>query len=197
MQKISSIGHACFYHTLLKEVTLPQNVSQIWDYAFPDGTILHFRLPEGIFTIRFAVNDWKNHQDEEFLLAFLCDNSVYTSGMDRLESREEIFQAMKKSSYKFLLAAFMMQYHPELEFYQNYGRRSIKKIMKLLIDSQDSEAIQNLLNTGYVTKKNIDEFITYALDNQKHEMQILLMNWKHEKFPAESVEKQVQKKFKL
>ena len=196
-KKISSIGHACFYYTPLKEITLPQNTNQIWDYAFPDGTLLHFRLPEGNFNIRFNISDWKDRQDEEYLLAFLCDDSVYTSSMDILKSREEIFQAIKKGNYKFLLAVFMMQYHPESELYQAYVKRNIKKIMKLLIDTQDSGAVQNILDTGYITKKNIDEFINYALENQKHEMQILLMNWKHENIKTESIEKQVQKKFKL
>ena len=178
------IDIGAFEKCALKEVTLPQ-VRRLWKRAFDSDVILHIQFSDGIFVMPFG--EWESNRDENTVLRFL----------NHPEFREDYFQQIKKGNYKLFLAFFMMQYHPEQELYQNYVKRNIKKAVKLLIDSRDSEAVQNLLNTGYVTKKNIDELITYALDNQKHEMQILLMNWKHEMFPAESVEKQVQKKLKL
>ena len=178
------IDIGAFEKCALKEMNLPQ-VSCLYERAFDPDVILHIRTSDGIFTMQFG--NWENHKDEKLVLKFL----------NYPEYRENDFQQIKKGNYKLLLANFMMQYHPEQEVYQAYVKRNIKKYIKMLIDGQDSETIRNLLSTGYVTKKNIDELINYALEKKKHEMQILLMNWKHENIKAESIEKQISKKLKL
>ena len=41
--------------------------------------------------------------------------------------------------------------------------------------------IEKLLNTGFfITKKNIDKFIQYANQKQKHEIQLLLTDYKYQ-----------------
>ena len=166
----------------LKEVTLSLPI-QMAAFAFDRNVILHIRTNDGILTMPF--DDWAGNQDETYFIQFLESPS------------EEIFQNIRKTRYKILLAQYMLKYHPEQEFYQKYVKRNNRKIMKLFIDQQASDSIQNLLETGYITKKNIDELIIYALDKQKHEMQILLMNWKQKHIKSESIEKQISRKFRL
>ncbi len=176
------LGDWSFCCCSLKEVTFSLPL-QMGAFAFDKDVILHIRTDKGMLTMQFA--DWKNNQDEKFFIQFLESPS------------EERFQNLRKIRYRILLALYMMQYYPEQEFYQKYIKRNVKKTAKMLIDSQDSENIRLLMNAGCMTKKNIDELIAYALEQKQHEIQVLLMDWKYQNTETESIEKQVQKKFRL
>lgn len=53
--------------------------------------------------------------------------------------------------------------------------------MKALIDSGNLELIQVLLEkTDFVTKKNIDKFIQYAIDTKQQEIYLTLIHYKDE-----------------
>ena len=66
----------------------------------------------------------------------------------------------------------------------------------LFLDSLD--IFQRILGSGKIfTKDNIDEFIRYTAENQKHEFQIMLMNYKQEKGWYENIKSIIRNKFKL
>ena len=74
----------------------------------------------------------------------------------------------------------MVEHHPEQQIYQNYVKRSIKRIMENLITANEIDRIEKLLSFGYVTKKNIDHFIEFAITNEQHEIYLILLNYKNE-----------------
>jgi hypothetical protein len=56
-----------------------------------------------------------------------------------------------------------------------------------LIDSNDIETLSRLMaEKDFFTRKNIDECIQYAIENEKHEIYIMLVNYKAERFGMDS-----------
>jgi hypothetical protein len=74
------------------------------------------------------------------------------------------------------------------EFFHTYVKKNIKKAVKYLIDFEDVENVEKILKLGYVTKKNIDEFIEYAIEKEQHEIYLVLLNYKNDKIGFKSVE---------
>jgi hypothetical protein len=66
----------------------------------------------------------------------------------------------------------------------------LKQRVVYLIDFEDAENVDMILKLGYVTKKNIDEFIEYAIEKEQHEIYLILLNYKNEKIGFKSVEEQ-------
>jgi len=66
----------------------------------------------------------------------------------------------------------------------------------LFLDNLD--VFQKILDSEKIfTKNNIDEFIIYAAENQKHEFQIMLINYKQKKGWYEDTATIIRKKFEL
>jgi uncharacterized membrane protein YvbJ len=63
--------------------------------------------------------------------------------------------------------------------------------MKQAIENGDLERISQLLEkTDFVTEKNIDKFIEYAIEKEQHEIYVILLNYKKEHIGSKSVEEQ-------
>ena len=74
----------------------------------------------------------------------------------------------------------------------------LKENMEMCIFIDNIEVLRKLLDSGkFVTKKNIDKLIQYAIDKQKHEAQVTLTNYKEEKGWYEDTETALKKKFRL
>jgi uncharacterized membrane protein YvbJ len=70
-----------------------------------------------------------------------------------------------------------------------YIKKKFTKIVKQTIENGDLERINKLLEkTDFVTKKNIDEFIEYAIEKEQHEIYLVLLNYKNDKIGFKSVE---------
>ena len=61
---------------------------------------------------------------------------------------------------------------------RKYAKRNIVKITKFYMDIQETEGLQELLATGFITKSNIQKLIAYAIQGQYHEAYLLLLEYK-------------------
>jgi hypothetical protein len=62
---------------------------------------------------------------------------------------------------------------------KNYIKQNFSKIIKQLIENSDmARTIQLIEKTDFVTKRNIDEFIEYAIEKEQHEIYVILTNYK-------------------
>jgi hypothetical protein len=166
----------------LKSVTIPDSVTSIGCSAFESKTILTFKKNGGHFTIQLCTDwDYYGQKQIELLNRFIFETA------DILE-RQEIFSDMKKACYKLPLAIFMAMTEENDEFFHTYVKKNIKKAVKYLIDFEDVENVEKILKLGYVTKKNIDEFIEYAIEKEQHEIYLVLLNYKNDKIGFKSVE---------
>ena len=53
--------------------------------------------------------------------------------------------------------------------------------MDQIIEKGDTKLLGKIIEkTDFLTKKNIDKFITQAIDAKQHEIQLLLTNYKNE-----------------
>lgn len=93
---------------------------------------------------------------------------------------------MKKASYKIPLALFMMTAYDD-EFFKAYVKKSFAKVMTYIIDNNDVPMLLKIFETGFLSKKNIDNHINYAADNTQKggnpEIQKNLIRYKQENFP--------------
>lgn len=155
----------------LKRVKMPEYTGFIGKGAFQQDNVLYFPQPEGEMAIRLEYQ-WCEQKDEHLLLQFINTRDFCY--------REKIFSVLKTYSYKISVALFMTEYHPEQKIYPAYVRRNIKRIMENLIRESDIDGIEKVLAFGYVTKKNIDGLIDFAINHQKHEAYLTLLNYKNE-----------------
>ncbi len=155
----------------LKRVRMPEHIGFIGKGAFQAENLLCFPLPEGEMCVSVEYQ-WCEQRDEHLLLQFINASD--------LDYREKIFSILKAYSYKVAIALWMVEHYPEQQIYQAYVRRSIKRIMQNLIISGDIERIEKVLSFGYVTKKNIDSLLDFAISQQKHEAYLTLLNYKNE-----------------
>ncbi len=155
----------------LKRVEMPEHIGFIGKGAFGQDNVLYFPQPEGEMAVRLEYQ-WCEQRDEHLLLQFINTQDLHY--------REKIFSLLKTYSYKISVALFMAEYHPEQAIYLAYVKRNIKRIVENLIKESDIDRIEKVLTFGYVTKKNIDGLIDFAINHQKHEAYLTLLNYKNE-----------------
>jgi len=155
----------------LKRVEMPKHIGFIGKGAFQQKNQLYFPLPEGELCVELDYQ-WCEQRDEHLLLQFINTND--------LAYREKIFSVLKTYSYRASIALWMVEYYPEQKIYQAYVRRSIKRIMENFITANHLDRIEKLLAMGYITKKNIDHFLEFAIKHQQHEIYLTLLNYKNE-----------------
>ena len=60
-----------------------------------------------------------------------------------------------------------------------YIKENFAEMFTFLIDHDDAGTVQKVIDSGiFLTKRNIDEYIRYAIDNKHHEIQVMLTNYK-------------------
>ena len=70
---------------------------------------------------------------------------------------------------------------------QAYIKKNFSKIIRYWIDKNDYQKVKELVQSGaFITKRNIGGIIEYAIENTQKggnmEIQVMLMNYKNEKF---------------
>lgn len=169
---IGTMAFHCCYS--LKELTIPESVTHIEPLAFGNWlntiTLTFIRNHRNIKIILH--NPWNSYTAEEHLADFI-ESPCFKN-----------FSALKP---EFKVPLAVGYYETDEQIYA-YLKRSIKRAIAFAIDAGDSELLTDLLKTEFITKKNIDFMIQYAIeDMQKYgnpEFQIMLMNYKHEYFPS-------------
>ncbi len=165
---IIGISEFALSNKWIKSVEIPESVEYIGNLAFNKGTNLI--LKKGDIKVRIKLlGDWNRKADEKAFATFFND---------RIKKN---FSEINKSAYKIPMALFMTLANFEEEsVFKGYVKRNIRRVVKYLIDNGDVENLVKLLPFGFVTAKNIDDLVVYANDKKQTEMQIKLMNYKHD-----------------
>jgi len=170
-ENVTSIGKGAFWGCKsLTDITIPESVKSIGSLAFNRGTKMTFTENGISYTIK--LEDYWNYNAEEKRL----NNFVFEK--DNIK-RQKIFTDMKKASYKIPLALFMMSAYDD-EFFKAYVKKIFSKTMAYIIDNNDMSMLLKIFETGFLTKKNIDKHINYAVG--KTELQEALMRYKQDNF---------------
>lgn len=92
------------------------------------------------------------------------------------------FSVKMNHDVKYAVIASILRNQHEDETLNAYIRKNFSKMFKYLIDHDDVEAVTAIINSGkFLTKRNVDKHIQYAIDNGHFEIQVLLMNYKADK----------------
>ena len=82
--------------------------------------------------------------------------------------------------YKYII---IFDYYCDTENEEAYAylKRIISKFMAQIIENGDTELLKRIIEkTDFLTKKNIDKFITQSIESNQIEIQTLLTNYKNE-----------------
>ena len=187
---VTSIGSEAFLSCMsLTDITIPNSVTQIGDRAFWNcARLTSITIPESVtsigdkifynckrlFNIRILISP-----EKFFIVA--KDDKVEKN----IEKIGRILQARKMDvnikislNLKFPLAVTLVELCDNTEA-KVYLKKMLTKGMRVLTDSDNLELIKVILEkTDFITKKNIDKYIQYAIDNQQQEIQQTLIHYK-------------------
>ncbi len=154
----------------IKEFTLPPNLEKIAIYAFYGSErLLKFHLADGVF--RVQMNDIYQNQDNTALLKkFLCERNP--------EQKRILFSRIDDAKYKAAIAYYLLHLGQENDEIRKYAKRNVTRVAKFRMDSHDADGLKEVLESGFVTKSNIQKLIDYAIQNQYHECYLLLLEYK-------------------
>lgn len=156
----------------LKEITLPENLEAIDSYAFygPER-LMKFRLADGIF--RVCMQDiYQKQNDTDLLKEFLCEKNPV--------KRKHLFAMTGDTKYRSAMAYYLIQCSQADDEIRKYARRNITKTAKFYMEYQETEGLQELFATGFVTKANIEKLLEYAISHKYHESYLLLLEYKNQ-----------------
>lgn len=146
------------------DVVIPDGVTSIGNGAF-----------SGCQNIKIAVSDEKY---------FVVDD-YKESGKDIVAVKEMLRTGKMDTEVKmplcmkFQMAVEMIDLHDNAEA-KAYVKKMLTKGVKMLIDSGNLQLIQVLLGkTNFVTKKNVDKYIQYAINRKQQEIYLDLIRYKN------------------
>ena len=154
----------------LRAFTLPPNLEKIDIYAFYGSErLLKFHFPEGTF--RVQMNDiYQNQNDTALLKKFLCERNP--------EQKRILFRRISDTKYKAAIAYYLLHICQADDEIRKYSKRCATRVAKFRMDTQDTDGLKEVLESGFITKSNIQKLIDYAIQNQYHECYLLLLEYK-------------------
>jgi hypothetical protein len=174
---VTSIGNYAFFGCeSLTSVTIPNSVTSIGSEAFRGCKSLTNLVLENKNGLKINIKE-------------ICEaNASIGKAMDMLLTKDFSRKFSYKVKFKLIMDFF---FQTDDEDAKAYIKKNFTKIMKQAIENGDLERISQLLEkTDFVTEKNIDKFIEYAIEKEQHEIYVILLNYKKEHIGSKSVEEQ-------
>ncbi|MBR0483420.1 MAG: leucine-rich repeat domain-containing protein [Oscillospiraceae bacterium] len=170
-ETVTRIGEGAFSGCeSLKELLLPPNLESVGEYAFYGSErLMNFRLSNGVFRVRMR-DIYQNQQDTSLLKKFLCEKHS--------AQKRNLFSCTEDAKYKSAMACYLLISGQADEEVRRYARKNITRTAKFYMDNQETEGLQELLSTGFITKSNIGKLLEYAIASRYHESYLLLLEYK-------------------
>ncbi len=178
-------------------VIVPDTVKTIAQCAFyNDPKLEKLVIPPHILNLDGAIIGCRN------LKTITCEGFTFSANPNktylfiRMLSQRDFSPRMALNiKYRFLWELFdSRQDDPELNA---YIKKHFLKMCQFLIDENQISVMKKLFSIGWIHKRNIDKLISYAIDHQKTEMQILLMDYKNTHIGYDDTGTIIKKKFAL
>lgn len=178
----------------LERITIPDIIKYIEREVFGNcKNLTSITLPDSIESI---------HNDAFFNCVNLTDLTIITNinkikvnlshkgNMNTIKTLKNILSLVRnkdfsarldlKIKYKLIIDYFFATGNNVSEY---YIKKNFSKIMKKCIEDNDTDRINKVLeNSDFITKRNIDKFITYAIEKKKQDIFIILTSYKNKTF---------------
>lgn len=164
---LNSIGNWAFACCKsLTSIMIPKHVINIVEAAFWGC--------ESLTNIKIAISD------EKFLIVgyYIEVEKDIVAVKEMLRTGKMDTEVKMPLCMKFQMAVEMIDLHDNAEA-KAYVKKMLTKGVKMLIDSGNLQLIQVLLGKmDFVTKKNVDKYIQYAIDRKQQEIYLDLIRYK-------------------
>lgn len=165
---LNSIGNWAFACCKsLTSIMIPKRVINIVEAAFWGC--------ESLTNIKIAISD------EKFLIVgyYIEVEKDIVAVKEMLRTGKMDTEVKMPLCMKFQMAVEMIDLHDNAEA-KAYVKKMLTKGVKMLIDNGNLQLIQVLLGkTDFVTKKNVDKYIQYAIDQKQQEIYLDLIRYKN------------------
>lgn len=164
-ENVTDIGNFAFYGCSgITNITIPYSIVNIGDCTFYHCVKLESIIVNG--------NEFKINRTE-------IENVKETvnDALNMLFKNDFSMKFSHKVKFKLITDYFFCTGNSEAEVYL---KKNFSKVMKQCIENNDIDRINKILkNTGFVTKRNINHFISYSAENNKYEIQNILLDYKN------------------
>lgn len=195
---VEIIQKNAFMNSRLESLVIPESVNLIEKYAFNICLKLeHITIPDSemeikdrafstsrkIVDITIAGKKSSIKVSADFLT---LDFNFKTDAMRFIrcvtsapQFKERLFSEIKSVKFKIPLAIYLALEYDDPTI-NAYLKRSIRRAIKYLVDIEDVENLTKILDSGYVTKRNVDDLISYAVNGKNPEIQLIISNFKND-----------------
>ena len=152
-EKLNYFGRQAFSKCeSLTSITIPEGITRLYGQYFSDCGQLHFAIiPQSMQVIQGDVFP------SNVILHFYIKNQMFSVPFTSSWFSDNIVNAMCQPE------------KPE----------NTDLIIRDFVKHNDSGNLEKFLECGFVTDQKIDDYIQFAIQNQKYESQVVLMDYKH------------------
>ena len=188
-KKLTDIGDSCFRNCKsLEEVIFPNGTKDIIAGAFNGCEKLKkIVIPETVTWVGYSFSSCPE------LEKILCHGiEIKKQDLDKNSETASIFvwmivrkdfeaRRLPDSKYRIIYEMFLR--NQDNQKINAYIKENFAEIIKILIQENQIQLVQNYMKSfrRYTTAQNLDEFIRFAIDEQKYEIQIFLTNLKYQR----------------
>lgn len=172
----------------LKEVNLPDELKYIGSQAFASCMALReLTIPDSVTSFGKDVFCGCEKLHVLHYMGVTIQPDIFHNRWLKVERMLEIIQTGDFSisvnlPAKYHTAGRMYLAEVAPEQTKSYIKAKFPAVFRGLIDLDETEAIEKIISSGeFVSRRNIDKYIEYAIEKGKTEISLILMNYKNEK----------------